>query len=225
MNCTCITTKEVVKVSTILRIANRLQLLILAIRPILFVAVKKAVADRYISGCVNIQSDSRASYLRTCSDAARRNLRLGRWILELGRSPRLRQANLHHVFNASVVLELNQLLFEELQEADATEVAFATKLLDTDVVGNSDYARDCAKVLSDLTSLRCKLRNDNTTIVEEQHPRNAVEHLMTADQVLNHTPPSASEMPGIPDSLHRSSQHDLVYNELLSWLQDDDPQF
>lgn len=97
-----------------------------------------------------------------CRQAALRNLTLGRWISDLGRSPRLLQANLHHIFNASVVLELGQLLSVHLNEEDATEVTYAIQTLDSDTIGNGDYAKDCAKVLLDLVSVRRKIGEHNS---------------------------------------------------------------
>ncbi|GJC98935.1 fungal specific transcription factor domain-containing protein [Colletotrichum higginsianum] len=73
------------------------QLLILVVRPIFFAAVKKVFAERYITSDRHWDLDHHAPRIAACSDAARQNLFLARWLLNLnGGSRKLLQAGLHY---------------------------------------------------------------------------------------------------------------------------------
>ena len=95
---------------------------------------------------------------------------LCRSLLSLGRTTRLLQINLHHLFNAAIVLELSMIIFDILEDSDLTDVTFAKNLLESDRSGNSNYSTDCAKVLSDLGSLTARLRGNETQLVQVPTP-------------------------------------------------------
>ncbi|RYP18506.1 hypothetical protein DL765_003881 [Monosporascus sp. GIB2] len=136
------------------------QLLILTVRPIFFMAVKKAVADRFTDRNWNLEKHSQLAHIRQCIDAARRNLRLGRWIRDTTLSRKLLTSTLHNIFNAATILLLNQLLFDSFDEPrDATDVYFAIECFEVEARGENNYAIDCARVLKDLEALVIRLRN------------------------------------------------------------------
>lgn len=195
-----------------------MQLIILTIRPVLLIAVKSAAAYRFLNRHPRNENSSRLAYIRACCHAARRNFRLCRSLLDLGRSTRLLHANLHNLFNAALILQLNTLLFDVAVDVDLADVAFATSVLESDISGNSDYATDCAKVLSDLRSLTSRIRGDHEdtsplTILET--PAYSSEH----NAVVQALSPTRHEPRDINGDLHHQSNE---YHELLSWLQHDD---
>ncbi|KAH8204498.1 hypothetical protein TruAng_001414 [Truncatella angustata] len=136
------------------------QLVVLTIRPIFFVAVKKAVAERFITRrAYNVDKHPQISHIKLCIKAARRNVRLGRWVRDLSTSRKLLSQCLHNLFNAAVILLLNQLLADELNEDDALGIIFVIDCFDAESLGESNYSKDCARVLRDMSALLQRLRN------------------------------------------------------------------
>lgn len=135
------------------------QHIILTIRPIFFMAVKKAVADRFMSHEWSIDDHPQISLIRDCSDAARRNLRLGKWIMEISPGGKLLLPDLHHIFNAAIILMLHQIIFINLRTNDVTDIAFAIACFEREANTGSNYGKDCVKVLQDLSALVHQLRN------------------------------------------------------------------
>ncbi|KAI1848846.1 hypothetical protein JX265_001176 [Neoarthrinium moseri] len=134
------------------------QLTIIVVRPIFFSAIKEAVAERFASPNWNLEAHPRVTQIRSCCDAARRNLRLGRFVRSSTPSHKLMSHILHYIFNAAVTLLLNQLLVDSL-ESDRADILFATDCFKTETQGDSNYVRDCAGVLSQLTMVvdQCNL--------------------------------------------------------------------
>lgn len=133
--------------------------MILTVRPVFFVAVKKAVAERFIHRTFDLDSHPQLGHIRTCSEAARRNLKLGRWVRDLSPSRKLLSQVLHNIFNAAVVLLLHQLLVDDLDGSDAMDILFAIECFDAEAQGDSNYPIDCARVLRDMSTLIQRLRN------------------------------------------------------------------
>ncbi|KAI0026227.1 hypothetical protein F4780DRAFT_719072 [Xylariomycetidae sp. FL0641] len=133
------------------------QLLILTIRPIFFVAVKKAVAERY-TGRNHPQQPTTASSdkIQQCVSAARSNLRLGRWMRDLTR--KLLSGVLHNIFNAAIILLLYQLLSESIEDEDSFDIAFAIECFDSE--RTEQYQLDCARVLQDIRALVHQMKNN-----------------------------------------------------------------
>lgn len=118
-----------------------------------------------------------ASFISQCSDAARRNLRLGRHLYErCRRDPdapgKLVMLDLHCIFNAAVVLLLHQMTIANVVNTDTlgiraarqifaiearTECSTAAGASPAGVVGNG-YASDCLGVLNDLAALVARIR-------------------------------------------------------------------
>ncbi|KAL8372224.1 hypothetical protein RB595_001831 [Gaeumannomyces hyphopodioides] len=173
------------------------QLLILTIRPVFLIAVKKAVADRFLPQPWQQQSGQAGAgpqhqdhsdgsspplnhrlarppfrtrsagieghhpqigLFRKCSEAARCNLRLGRWLAEISPASKLLLPDLHCVFNAAIMLLLHQIAFVDLQPADTPDIEFAFKAFSSEAALGDTYATDCLRVMQDLASLVHKLR-------------------------------------------------------------------
>ncbi|RYP80539.1 hypothetical protein DL769_002423 [Monosporascus sp. CRB-8-3] len=204
------------------------QLLILTVRPIFFMAVKKAVADRFTDRNWNLDKHSQLAHIRQCIDAARRNLRLGRWIRDTTLSRKLLTSTLHNIFNAATILLLNQLLFDSFDEhRDAADVYFAIECFQVEARGENNYAIDCARVLKDLQALVMRLRNqtleDQGLVRSSQlSPPQAQLSATTAYDVgfiLNPEVPQGI-LPSQP-LLTPGINIDL-YNQLSDWVDDDD---
>lgn len=113
-----------------------------------------------------------ASYISQCSDAARRNLRLGRHIYERCNSSsdkKLVMLDLHHIFNAAVVLLLHQMTIANVVNTDTLGIRAARQIFEHEArtecaspgpagVQGSGYASDCLGVLNDLAALVARIR-------------------------------------------------------------------
>ncbi|KAL2152822.1 hypothetical protein VTH82DRAFT_3977 [Thermothelomyces myriococcoides] len=137
------------------------QLVILAVRPAMLMAVWKAIASIV---CVNHAFDIEAMQLqiepiRYCSDAARRNLRLGRLMRLHSPQQKLLLPDLHNIFNAAIVLTMHQMVFVNLRTQDLDDVVWASEVFETEAKTGNEYAKDCARVLQDLKYLAQQLRN------------------------------------------------------------------
>ncbi|RYP89852.1 hypothetical protein DL770_004063 [Monosporascus sp. CRB-9-2] len=204
------------------------QLLILTVRPIFFMAVKKAVADRFTNRNWNLEKHSQLAHIRQCIDAARRNLQLGRWIRDTTLTHKLLTSTLHNIFNAATILLLSQLLSDSFDEYQATaDVNFAIECFQVEARGENNYAIDCAGVLKDLQTLVIRLRNqtleDQVLVRSSQlSPPQAQLSATTAYDVgfiLNpEVPPGI--LPSQPQ-LTPGINIDL-YNQLSEWVDDDD---
>ncbi|RYP78743.1 hypothetical protein DL771_000410 [Monosporascus sp. 5C6A] len=204
------------------------QLLILTVRPIFFMAVKKAVADRFTDRSWNLENHSQLTHIRQCIDAARRNLRLGRWIRDTTLSRKLLTSTLHNIFNAATILLLNQLLFDRFDEQrDAEDVYFAIECFQVEARGENNYAIDCARVLKDLEALVMRLRNqtmeDQVQVRSSQLSPPQVQLPATTAYdvgfILNPEVP-----PGIlPSQPQLTPVINLeLYNQLSNWMDNDD---
>lgn len=135
------------------------------------------------------------SYILQCSAAARRNLRLGRHIYERcnpygadhnnHQQPQPQQPgklvmlDLHHIFNAAVILLLHQMVFSNVVNTDTIGIRAARAILENEartecaspVIGSggsssggasagfaTGYASDCLAVLNDLAALVARIR-------------------------------------------------------------------
>lgn len=187
-------------------------------RPIFFVAIKKSFAERYVSRQWSIEHHSQLHHVRACSDAARRNLRLARWLLAMSPVHRLMQAGLHHIFNAAIVLMLQELVCTNLAPTDIDDVMFAIDTFENEALSGSNYARDCARVLQDLRSLVLRLKIPAVDAVP------AIGQNGTTPLTLGVSDPAvdglASAVP-IPFPV-QISEGDALYQELVSWIDNDD---
>jgi len=237
VNFICHTTRFEHPSFTIATDSKTFQLIILTLRPIYFIAMKKAVADRYLNGRSDLQSHPHLQKIMECTAAARRNLNLGQYMAGLGRFPRLLHGGLHNVFNAAVILQLHQLLYDMQNESDESGISFAIGAFQNEAKNGSIYAEDCTTVLLDLNLLVHKLRSQ--TLVNSQ-PLATSPH---AASLPNQTSPYSDVYGTASDiSTPRSFQwrtpstsqaatfnsiineQNPVYPELMTWLNGDDLQ-
>ncbi|KAI0133707.1 fungal-specific transcription factor domain-containing protein [Xylariales sp. AK1849] len=207
------------------------QLLILTLRPILFVAVKKAVAERLINRTSQLDGHPQIEIISRCTEAARRNLRLGRWIRDLIPSRKLLSQGLHNMFNAAVILLLHQLLVDTLDDMDAMGIIFVIECFDSEGLGNSNYPRDCARVLRDMSTLVQRLRNRNLDDLSQVDSSPA----SMGSSIPAFQPPSSSTAydvgfilnpePDISaDLVSQLPSTTAVYNKMPAWINHDDLQ-
>lgn len=189
-------------------------------------AVKKAVADRYTERTWNLENHAQLSRIRQCIEAARANLRLGRWIRDSTISHKLLTCNLHNIFNAATILLLNQLLFDSLGESqDLRDIWFAIECFEAEGRGENNYAKDCTRVLKDLDALVKRMRDQ--TFEDRSQVRNS--QFATPQTQLTAT--TAYDVgfilnPEVPPNI-LPNQHNLpgtIYNELSNWIDHDDLQ-
>ncbi|KAF9772218.1 hypothetical protein IL306_010088 [Fusarium sp. DS 682] len=159
---------------------------------------------------------------------AEHNIRLARQVLLVNHPRKLLQAGLHFIFNAAIVLMLQQLV-EDLCPSSRSEKA---RSLDLDfVIGRfedesrvgSNYGRDCATVLRDLRVLvqRLPIPVDLSTATRSV---NMTQTTTTYDPIANRTTvdmgqqwsdkltSEALQQPILVDQGH------ILYNELVSWI-------
>ncbi|SCN74878.1 uncharacterized protein FFE2_03230 [Fusarium fujikuroi] len=160
--------------------------------------------------------------------SAEHNIQLARQILLVNHPRKLLQAGLHFIFNAAIVLMLQQLV-EDLSPSSRSEKA---RSLDLDfVIGRfedesrvgSNYGRDCATVLRDLRVLvqRLPIPVDMSTATRSV---NMTQTTTTYDPIANRThvdmgqqwsdklASEALQQPILVDQGH------ILYNELVSWI-------
>lgn len=144
------------------------------------VAVKKAVADRFFTthswhsqdrdhqqqqtelsrpAWASIESHPQVSLFRDCSDAARRNLRLGRWLAKISPASKLLLPDMHCIFNAAILLLLHQIVFVDLRTDDVSDISFALEAFAREADVGDAYAGDCLRVMQDLAGLVRRLRS------------------------------------------------------------------
>ncbi|CAN8098533.1 unnamed protein product [Discula destructiva] len=153
------------------------QLLILALRPLFFLAVKSAIGadflnDNWRDVYGGNDDKMRESYIVECSAAARRNLCLGRYINKLcitknnmgTTNGKLIMLDLHHIFNAAIVLLLYQMVNLNIVNTDNFGITAALRIFETEARNESlgggvtGYASDCVSVLSNLAALVAQIR-------------------------------------------------------------------
>ncbi|ROV89707.1 hypothetical protein VMCG_10341 [Cytospora schulzeri] len=149
------------------------QLIILTLRPLFFLAVKSYIGGDLIRVPRDIYDHAHRDYILQCRDAARRNLRLGRHISKRCNwgddiPGKLTMPDLHHIFNAAVVLLLHHMVFIEVRTSDSDGIRFAMDVFKEEAKTEclsggggaiaTGYASDCLGVLNDLAALVARIR-------------------------------------------------------------------
>ena len=109
--------------------------------------------------------------IRKCSDAARRNLRIGRRLQIISPGQKLLVQDLHHIFNAAIILLMHQILFVNQRVYDMFLIDKAKEVFKNEAMTGSDYGKDCHNVLDDLKPLVDKLHE---LIHRKEHEQLAV---------------------------------------------------
>ncbi|KAK0744541.1 hypothetical protein B0T21DRAFT_357969 [Apiosordaria backusii] len=137
----------------------RNQLIILAVRPVLLTAMRKAIASLINQGKLfNIYDNVLVEEIRQCTDAAQLNLRLGCLMRYYSPHGRLLVQDLHHIFNAAVFLTMYQLVFVNYRTQLVENVDWAIEVFNQEQTTGCAYAKDCFEVLRDLRFLVTELR-------------------------------------------------------------------
>lgn len=144
-----------------------------------FLAVKSAIGADFVSNTwrdvFGDKADkTREEYILECSAAARRTLCLGRYVNEMcnARSHdgafhttgKLVMLDLHHIFNATTILLLYQMVSLNVVNTDNYGIATARRIFETEASAErgggtaTGYASDCLGVLNDLAALVALIR-------------------------------------------------------------------
>lgn len=205
------------------------QEIILATRPIFFVAVKKAVADRYLSVPVrqSIQDHPHANIISKIVDTAHSNLRLCRWVRDISPRKRLLHHESHAVFNAAVILLLYRLAFATNLEAaghseTTDDTRMAIEVFEREAASGNNFGADCARVLQDLTYLA--QRADEHTRLFMAASSTAIPAVGLESQPSSGPDPCINtglEETSLPDMLSVMEQNSPLQRELQGWLDND----
>lgn len=137
--------------------------MILTIRPAFLAAVKKLVAQRYLNRATELRIDTHPLHLefRDSANAARDNLIIGHHIKNYLKAPgnKLLVADLHHIFNAAVVLLMFRISFLNFRSRDGFHIQFAREVFQQEAESGSEYGKDCFAVLDELNRMVDGLRD------------------------------------------------------------------
>jgi hypothetical protein len=223
------------------------QLIILAVRPLLFINAKMVTADMLLNARTTGHQISHKPELDLCADAARRNVHLWNRLLTFGRSARLSVSSVHYLFNAALTLQLYRLLADKDAQGDYDAIGFVISVLDVDDGSNRAYAKDCAQVLADFSSIMNRLGSIDLSKTASRggdlrgngqglpshsaivlSPSNEASSTSYAES-YRHSQVSPGSAHGDLDATQSTgstgSPFDRrAYNELLSWLETDNLQ-
>ncbi|KAK4075571.1 hypothetical protein Trihar35433_2131 [Trichoderma harzianum] len=204
--------------------------IILTTRPIFFAATKKILADRFLSQkthkdrAENYQGDLYMACVGHCLDAARENIRLGRLIRDASPRQRLTHQEAHAVFNAALIILMQQLASPQPDSAETDDVAFAIEVFQQEARLGNNFGLDCLTVLQDLSFIAHALPQTQVSVAEEQSI-SAVTY--TASSEANIQAESAIPAPDI-DLLESSCDgqagvelNGALFKELQTWLEND----
>lgn len=191
------------------------QLIIVATRPLFFIAVKKSVAERLMPQGSSKEYNIQLAHLRMCIEAARNNIKLARQFMTINRHPKPLHAMLHYCFSAAVCLILESLVYPQQSAAPeqsasrSADIQFALDILHCPELLKSDpNDKSCPETLHDLQMLVARL---TTPIHVDPQIGNA--HL----QALGLTN-SFPQQPPMPMPIESEP---ALYNELVNWMDDD----
>jgi hypothetical protein len=204
------------------------QLIALTTRPVIFAAVKRAVAHRIVHGTDPTNDNSPGRHIQACSAAAHRNLLLAQHVLQLSR--RLLQAGLHFVFNAAVILLLKRIMDSPktprpndldaqcgsttaVEEQSESSIQFAIRIFEEEAKTGTHYSRDCCKILSDLRALTDRYLVSRDQAIPSQRRRSDHAHLgLQHGAGSKHSAdPRTSQQP--------IGENDALHEEMMAWMQ------
>ena len=130
--------------------------MILSTRPLLFIAVKHAVAAGYVprKGETPFSNISSAKY---CAEGARRNARLCRQLLESNQASALSTLDYHYGFTAAIALQLARLVPEVSVPSDEESVNYLSHYLMKSGDRGNESAKDCAKMVGEFGAFVSRL--------------------------------------------------------------------
>jgi len=195
-----------------------------------------------LNGRVASHDISHKSELDLCANAARQNVHLWHHLRNFQRPATLSHSNVHYLFNASLALQLYQILVESQAQDDYDEVRFVISELRRDESSNREYARDCANVLTDLSMLMARLRRaDLSKTASRGEFVGSSGHGLNSHSSIISSPSDGTGTASLPESHHQFPRsqatsdellsgrpsgspfdyRETAYNELLSWLETD----
>ncbi|EUC36087.1 hypothetical protein COCCADRAFT_89204 [Bipolaris zeicola 26-R-13] len=193
------------------------QLIVLTTRPILLAAVKQAVAERYINGQWSLQTHVHGKHIHICIEAAHQNIMLAQRLCQVRK---LLQAGLHFVFNAGVVLLLEQILHYSGGHKTPTpsihtpEIEFTIRTFENESRTGTNYPRDCFKVLQDLKALVDRyLSHDHGRLEPGSYPHGASN--------IPGPPHAAPQDAGMQGTTPGPGENNGLYQEMRTWMQND----
>lgn len=193
------------------------QLVLLTTRPILFATVRQAVARRLMTTQKYIEPHRQDHHIQSCVQAARSNIMLARRITSSTR--RLLQAGLHFVFNATVVLLLNQFITQDgdlatqssfllaPENSDSQDIDYAISTFEVEARIGTNYPRDCYRILKDLKVLTGR-------IVENMNIKTCPDVPLPAEPTFKY---HDGQRPAQP----LFGGNEDLYEDMLNWVQSD----
>ena len=192
----------------------------------MLMAVRKAVASIVCADQpFDMENHPHIEPIRACSDAARRNLRLGRLMRLHSPQQKLLLPDLHNIFNAAIVLMMHQMVFVNLRTQDLDDVGWALEVFETEAKTGSEYGKDCSRVLQDLNYLAHQLRNPI-------HDPDTKQVLLSDDGVLRELMPDEGMAETMDESNERTAgttaladpsrqqgKHDALYQRVAAMHQ------
>lgn len=198
--------------------------MILTTRPIFFAATKKILADLFLSQkshkdrAGNGEDDSYRPFVGRCRDSARENIRLGRLIRDMSPRQRLTHQEAHAVFNAALILLLQQLAFLHSDSAQTDNIAFAIEVFQQEAKLGSNFGLDCLTVLQDLSFIVHALPQAQVAVAAgEQTISNATEAELQSDIAA----PDVDLLESSYEGQSGVELSDVLFKELQTWLEND----
>lgn len=141
-----------------------MQLYILTVRPMFLHMVRTKVA-RALRGAVDDELSStemdelreQEAMLTACTGIARNTVELAQTVRH-GPNGLLLVQDLHNLFNAAIILTLNQMYSVNLMSSDTAGITEAIGLFEAEALTGNAYCVDCTEVLKDLRRLVLQLR-------------------------------------------------------------------
>ncbi|KAK0617692.1 hypothetical protein B0T14DRAFT_569180 [Immersiella caudata] len=158
------------------------QLYILTVRPAFLGAVTTVVAHNKLRRFDLVLSKDMNDQLHDCSNKARENIALAKLLRgdrvlvegmgEIPGSQPLLVQELHHLFNAALILMMHQIVYINLRTKDTDGIDRAIRIFTEEADIGSVYAKNCVSVLNDFKIVVHKLREDmySTEATPEQGP-------------------------------------------------------
>lgn len=186
-------------------------------------------------GTSSLQAHPRFEYLRRCICASLHNIQLARHFIYLSHPRKLLQAGLHFIFNAAVVLILQELVHTEGEDvangqvysyfphAHDTDIDFVLANFQEEADGGNNYGKDCVTVLRDLRFLVKKIKSKLDSCsrcalsvhpaVSSYNGKGMISGNTMADQEMTTTMTPSVQI----------GQEQTLYYQLLSWIENEWP--
>lgn len=201
------------------------QLIILCTRPLLFQAVKQAVAVKYISRGQKRHSSPSLSHIKCCADAARSITSLTRRLLSSNQAAFLASVEYHFPFTAAIVLELARLLPTVHHLDDGDNIRLLVDYLQQSGDKGNESAADCRNMVIEFGAIVTRLLLDDQMQQVRSSPASLTATIANSPQMNpfgRDFSPSGPQMMlsnGMPLDVGLLGQGQAAaYEELFSWF-------